>query len=101
MSGMDDWTWRDLRSIALQESRALRAYARAGVNPSAHKLIWPWEQNYPGDYIPRSLTDFEHGTVSCYRQHLRLGTKPCQPCLDANNALSRQQRLDSLKSLAS
>lgn len=92
---MDDWDWRTLRSIALQESHALRAYARAGKNATVRKLIWPWEPNYLGDYHPEKLHDLEHGTVACYRQHLRLGTKPCQPCLDANNLSKRQDRLNS------
>jgi hypothetical protein len=92
---VDDWDWRTLRSIALQESHALRAYARAGKTPKARKLVWPWEPNYLGDYKPEKLHDLEHGTVACYRQHNRLGTPPCQPCLDAMSLWARQQRLNS------
>ena len=92
---MDDWTWRTLRSIALQESRALRAYAQLGITPNTRKMIWPWEDNYPGDHVMRTITEMEHGTFPCYRQHLRLGTEPCQPCKDAMNAHKRAERVDS------
>lgn len=92
---MCDWTWRTLRSIALQESHALRAYARVGVSPVARKMVWPWEVDYLGDYKPEKLRSLDHGTVACYRQHIRLGTKPCQPCLDANNRQKREDRLNS------
>jgi hypothetical protein len=85
--------WRELRAIALQESMALRAYARLDKLPKARKLIWPWDEGYLGHYEPTARTrELEHGTVACYRQHLRLGTKPCEPCRDANNALAREER---------
>jgi hypothetical protein len=64
--------------------------------PRRHaNLIWPWEPDYLGDYKPEKLHDLEHGTVACYRQHNRLGTPPCQPCLDAMSLWARQQRLNS------
>ena len=39
--------WRICRAIALQESRALRAYARMGTQPPrCAPTAWPWSAHY-------------------------------------------------------
>jgi hypothetical protein len=94
--------WRELRLLALQESRAHRAYAKAGIVPNTRKMIWPWDPQHCGTYQTPKIQDLEHGTDACYRQHLRLGTEPCKPCRDAHNRAKREQRkrLDSQQSVA-
>jgi len=93
---VSDWTWRTLQAIALQESRALRAFAKAGKNPRCAPTKFPWHEGYIDIFTPITAAEREAepcGTDAAYQVHLRRKEVPCDRCKRAHAIDMRERRM--------
>jgi hypothetical protein len=81
--------------MALMESHALRAFAKAGKSPQCAPMRWPWEEGYIDCFARSTAAEREAepcGTLVAYRVHRKRNEEPCARCLAAYSRSQRERR---------